>query len=98
MTNQSGTADSPANLQLIFGSNHSAAKRVLDTIKSDPNRHWRAEDLLNASGTKSMMELLMIVSRLTYLEMIEHPDLGVYTARCDAAPIQRQPGRALRSV
>ena len=98
MTNHSGTADSPANLQLIFGSNYSAAKRVLDIIKSEPNRQWRAEDLLQASGTKSMMELLIIVSRLTYLEMIEHPELGVYTPRCDAAPIPRQPGRALRSV
>ena len=98
MTNRSGTADSPAGLQLIFGSNHSAAKRVLDTIKGEPTRRWLAEDLLKASGTKSMMELLIIVSRLTYLEMIEHPDLGVYTACCDAALSPRQPGRALRSV
>ena len=93
MPKQRKTADSPANLTRYFGDNHLSAEHVLDTINREPARLWRAEDLLEASGVDSMMELLVIVSRLTYLEMIAHPDPGVYAAGGVEAT-----GRARRSA
>jgi len=94
MTNQSKAADTTAKLMLHFGKNYAAAERVLDTIDGEPERLWRAEDLFEAAGVDSMMELLMIVARLTYVEMIVHPAMGGYAALGGAAAA----GRSLRSA
>lgn len=80
MTNQRKTTERAAKLSVHFGANYSAAEHVLDTLEGEPERLWRAEELLEASGMGSMMELLIIVARLTYVEMITHPDLGGYSA------------------
>jgi hypothetical protein len=85
MANQNATPDTTTKLTLHFGDNVATAERVLNTIQSEPKRVWRAEELLEATGVGSMMELLMIVARLTYVEMISHPDLGGYCAVDDAA-------------
>ncbi len=93
MTNRGKAAENTVKLALHFGDNSAAAERVLGMIEREPARLWRAEELLGHSGIDSMMELLMIVSRLTYVEMIAHPDLGVYAALDEAAS-----GQTLRSA
>ena len=93
MTKQDDETDTSAKLGRYFGDTFSVAERVLETIESEPARLWRAEELLDATGMGSMMELLMIVARLTSVEMIIHPDVGGYCAVDGAAT-----GRSLRSA
>jgi hypothetical protein len=80
MAKQSKVADTTAKLEQHFGTNSSAAQRVLTAIEGEPARLWRAEELLQSSGVSSMMELLIVLARLAHTEMIANLDLGVYCA------------------
>jgi len=80
LTNQRKNAETAAKLLLHFGDNFANAERVLNVIESEPERVWCAEELLEATGIRSMMELLLTVARLSYLEMVMHPAMGEYCA------------------
>ena len=93
MTNRRMNAETTAKLLQHFGDNFTTAERVLNVIESEPARVWRAEELLEATGIGSTVELLLTVARLSYCQLVAHPAMGMYCAVDAGAE-----GRILRSA
>ena len=62
-------------LEQLFGTSAPLAAEVLDTIDSDRTRRWQPDDIVAATGA-SLVDVMMIVARLTTAELVEHDGLG----------------------
>lgn len=71
---------SDEKLAAIFGEQLACPRAVLKELAREPDRVWRLEELVAATGERSI-DVAMAVSRLTHVGFIEHPAAGVYRAQ-----------------
>ena len=64
-----------AELDKLFGSSAELAARVLDEIESEPDHRWQPQELVDVTGT-SILDVMMIVARLTAAELVTHDGIG----------------------
>lgn len=74
------TKGSPAGsrterLVALFGDTAATARAVLDMMESEPAREWLADELIDATGFRSM-EVMVVLARLTAAGMVDHHGMG----------------------
>ena len=68
-------------MERVFGQGAPTAQRVLDLIESEPTREWRIYEIIDELDL-SVVDVLVIVGRLTYAGLVRHEGLGAgYSAR-----------------
>jgi hypothetical protein len=58
-------------LDVLFGNGAVGAQQVLTCIDSAPGRDWNVDDLIDSTGL-GVVEVMMIVARLTYAGLVDH--------------------------
>lgn len=67
--------DRAAQLDELFGSSSALAGQVLDIIETEPTLSWYPDDLVDATGS-NIVDVMMIVARLTNAGIVRHDGLG----------------------
>jgi len=62
-------------LAALFGDGADNARRVLTCIESNPTRRWSIDDLIDATGL-GVVEVMLIVARLTHAGLVHHDGVG----------------------
>lgn len=62
-------------LALLFGETAETAETLLRMIDSDPRRWWQPSELTDQTGL-NLVEVMVVVARLTAAGMLRHDGLG----------------------
>lgn len=62
-------------LESLFGASSEMAREVLDVIEAEPTRSWQPDEVVAATGV-TVVDVMIVLARLTAGEMILHDGLG----------------------
>jgi hypothetical protein len=65
------------HLDNLFGDSAADAQQVLTCIDSPPHCEWSVDQLIDSTGL-GVVEIMMIVARLTYAGLVDHSVGGGY--------------------
>lgn len=70
---------SDVDLTVCFGTDTSAARTVLAELERRPTRAFQVPELVELTGLR-LVEVMLVVARLTHVGLIDHPGPGRYRA------------------